>query len=192
MRHADQRERAVAVHEAAHIAMSYWNKFTIGKTRIKRNGNVTTGEGIIQIPPYPTGWRTDKEAQLNLKVHFYKCLMVFSSGYLAEFMHSGEKVFWAANVDLINKTEKTDLQVMREVAATIPKKEFKKVLFTTHEQMADPRSWGLILDIAKKLLKQKVIKGFPALLDEEHRSEPTKPLHNPSPLIKFMADALWK
>jgi hypothetical protein len=190
MRPADRRERAIAVHESAHMAQAFWNKIPCQGVRIKRKGDVTKGVGAIKLPPFPEGWRTDPDAQIDLKVLFYKYILIFSAGYLAEFMFSGEKDFWKSNPLLMEQTEKTDVQALWEVAATIPKKEFKGILHITHEHLAKPDNWGIILDIAKDLLKYKVITGFSGHLVHEN-SDPVEPEHDAGPLIKFMADGIY-
>lgn len=194
MRPAKKRERAIAVHEAAHLAESKWLKFSVEVIRIRRVGDDTKGQGTFMCPAWPEGWQTDKEAGIKLKVLFYKYIMLYSVGYLAEFMFSGPKEFWQWNHAMMEQTEKTDLQALREVSRVIHKKEFRDVVIATHDFISRPDYWGAIIAVAEILLKHRIIRpsrdGWPDVLVRDDAEE-MEPEHNPKELIEFLVEGIY-
>jgi hypothetical protein len=172
--------------------MTHWVKFPWREVKISLKGLDTVGKGTIKIPPSPENWRTDPVAMIDLKILFYKCLTVFSSGYIAESMYSGGEDFWKFNTDIMGKKERSDVPMLREIAAVLPRQEFEAVLNKTYEEMKDPVKWGIVLDVAGQLLRDGVIKKIPNGLDGNYAFDEIEPEHDAKFLIKYLTNELYR
>jgi hypothetical protein len=193
MNKANKHERAVCVHEAAHVFACYINNFDFKETHIRRLPNgLTQAIGSFKCPPFPEKWDTDEEATQELKLLFYKLIFLFSSGYLAQYMYSGDRQFWEHNdkaVFLLPKPN-SDGNALREIASTLPKKEFKRILGIVADYIAESKHFGEIVAVAEELQEYKKIIGFPGVLEND-RSEPVSPEHDATNLINMIVERLY-
>jgi hypothetical protein len=200
------RERQVAIHEACHTTIAYWNGDRISKTEIWRtkendtnsettflNGESGYGRSCLGYDHInPTRFKNEGNGSYWKKEMFYRNIMMDASGYIGQYMDTLSKEFYETNT--FDPESNTDLKSIKNLVSTenITDFELRNLFKMVELYLALPTTWGFVNALANLLIEKRTVTGNQSESLAYKIHKPVKPKYDASEFIEFLVGKVYE